>query len=160
MQKQNARMIVSLLFVISGIAGLIYQVVWFKYLSLFLGNTTYAQMTVLATFLGGLALGNYLFGKRSDSIINPVRIYSLLELFIGAYCLLYPTISSLVGNLFLSTASSLNLISKPVLFIGSRFLIAASLLFLPAIAMGGTLPVLSNFFVERIQDTRKEIASL
>lgn len=160
MQKQNVRIIVSLLFVISGIAGLIYQVVWFKYLSLFLGNTTYAQMTVLATFLGGLAFGNYLFGKRSDIITNPVRVYSLLELFIGIYCLLYPTINSLVGNLFLSTASNLNLISKPFLFTGTRFLVAATLLFLPATAMGGTLPVLSNFFVERLQDARKEIASL
>ena len=160
MQKQNVRIIVSLLFVISGIAGLIYQVVWFKYLSLFLGNTTYAQMTVLATFLGGLAFGNYLFGKRSDSITNPVRVYSLLELFIGVYCLLYPTINSLVGNLFLSTASNLNLISKPFLFTGTRFLVAVILLFLPATAMGGTLPVLSNFFVERLQDARKEIATL
>ncbi|MFA5806282.1 MAG: fused MFS/spermidine synthase [Melioribacteraceae bacterium] len=160
MQKQNVRTIVSILFVVSGIAGLIYQVVWFKYLSLFLGNTTYAQMTVLATFLGGLAFGNYLFGKRSDSITNPVRVYSLLELFIGVYCLLYPTINSLVGNLFLSTASNLDLISKPFLFTGTRFLVAAIILFLPATAMGGTLPVLSNFFVERIQDARKEIASL
>jgi len=160
MQKQNVRIVVSLLFVVSGIAGLVYQVVWFKYLSLFLGNTTYAQMTVLATFLGGLALGNYLFGKKSDSFDNPVRIYSLLELFIGAYCLLYPTISSLVGNLFLSTASNLDLISKPFLFSGTRFLVAGILLLLPATAMGGTLPVLSKFFVERIQDTRKEIASL
>ena len=105
MQRQNVRTIVSLLFVISGIAGLIYQVVWFKYLSLFLGNTTYAQMTVLATFLGGLACGNYLFGKRADAFTNPVKVYSVLELFIGAYCLLYPSINTLVGNLFLSTAS-------------------------------------------------------
>lgn len=160
MQKQIVRMIVSLLFVVSGIAGLIYQIVWFKYLSLFLGNTTYAQMTVLATFLGGLALGNYLFGKRSDSFANPVRIYSLLELFIGVYCLLYPAISSLVGNLFLSASSNLDLISKPFLFTGTRFLVAGILLLLPATAMGGTLPVLSKFFVERIQDARKEIASL
>ena len=160
MQKQNLKIIISLLFVISGIAGLIYQVVWFKYLSLFLGNTTYAQMTVLATFLGGLAYGNYLFGKRADAFTNPVRVYSILELLIGAYCLLYPTINSLVGNLFLSTASELNLISKPFLFTCSRFLVAALLLFIPTTAMGGTLPVLSSFFVECLQDARKEIASL
>lgn len=142
MQKQNVRTIVSLLFVVSGIAGLIYQVVWFKYLSLFLGNTTYAQMTVLATFLGGLAFGNFLFGKRSDSMANPVRVYSLLELFIGVYCLLYPTINSLVGNLFLSTASNLNLISKPFLFTGSQFLVAAILLFLPALFLSGSRPAI------------------
>jgi len=160
MQKQNIRIIVSLLFVVSGIAGLIYQVAWFKYLSLFLGNTTYAQMTVLATFLGGLAFGNYLFGKRADAFKNPVKIYSLLELFIGAYCLLYPTLNSILGKIFLSTASKFDLISNPVLFTGLRFFVAGFLLFLPATAMGGTLPVLSSFFVDRIQNTRKEIASL
>ncbi len=160
MQKQNLRTIVSLLFVVSGIAGLIYQVVWFKYISLFLGNTTYAQMTVLAAFLGGLAFGNYLFGKRADAFTNSVKVYSILELLIGVYCLFYPTINFLVGNLFLSTASELNLISRPFLFTGSRFLMAALLLFIPTTAMGGTLPVLSSFFVERLQDARREIASL
>lgn len=160
MSKPAIKVVVSLLFVISGIAGLIYQIVWFKYLSLFLGNTTYAQMTVLAAFLGGLAFGNYLFGKKSDAFKNPVKIYSLLELFIGAYCLLYPTISVLFGNLFLSIASGLNVSSQNFLFTGLKFLIAAFLLFAPTTAMGGTLPVLSKFFVDKLQDTRREIAIL
>ncbi|MCX6169604.1 MAG: fused MFS/spermidine synthase [Ignavibacteriales bacterium] len=160
MRKPAIKIIVSLLFVISGIAGLIYQIVWFKYLSLFLGNTTYAQMTVLAAFLGGLAFGNYLFGKKADSLKNPVMVYSLLELFIGVYCLVYPTLSLLFGNLFLSVASGLNITSQNFLFTGLRFLIAAFLLFAPTTAMGGTLPVLSRFFVDRLQDTRKEIAIL
>lgn len=159
-QKQNMKAVISLLFVISGIAGLIYQIVWFKYLSLFLGNTTYAQMTVLATFLGGLAFGNYLFGKKSDAFKNPVKIYSILELFIGVYCLLYPTISMFVGDLFLTTASGLNISSQNFLFSGLRFLVAALLLFAPTTAMGGTLPVLSKFFVDKVQNARKEIALL
>lgn len=158
--RQNMKAIISLLFVVSGIAGLIYQIVWFKYLSLFLGNTTYAQMTVLATFLGGLALGNYLFGKKSDALKNPVKIYSILELFIGVYCLLYPTLSTLIGNLFLSAASGLNVSSQNFLFTVLRFFVAALLLLAPTTAMGGTLPVLSKFFVDKIQDARKEIALL
>jgi spermidine synthase len=139
--KQNMKTIISLLFVISGIAGLIYQIVWFKYLSLFLGNTTYAQMTVLAAFLGGLALGNYLFGKKADALKNPVKIYSVLELFIGVYCLLYPSLSTLIGNLFLSAASELNISSQNFLFTVLRFFVAALLLLAPTTAMGGTLPV-------------------
>ena len=158
--RQNIKIFLSLLFVISGIAGLIYKIVWFKYLSLFLGSTTYAQMTVLATFLGGLALGNYYFGKKSDAIKNPVRVYSFLELIIGLYCFLYPAISSLLGNAFLSSAAELNISPTSFLFSLIRFLIAAVLLFLPTIAMGGTLPLLSNFFVEKLQDARKEIATL
>ncbi len=159
-QRQNIKAIVSLLFVISGIAGLVYQIVWFKYLSLFLGNTTYAQMTVLAVFLGGLAIGNYLFGKKADAIKNPVKVYSILELFIGAYCLLYPSLSTLIGNLFLSSASRLDIYSQNFLFNGLRFLIASLLLLAPTIAMGGTLPVLSKYFVNNIKYARKEIATL
>ncbi|MHB8929467.1 MAG: fused MFS/spermidine synthase [Melioribacteraceae bacterium] len=160
MSKQTIKVVVSLLFVISGIAGLIYQIVWFKYLSLSLGNTTYAQMTVLAAFLGGLAFGNYLFGKKSDAFINPVKIYSLLELFIGLYCLLYPTLSVLFGNFFFAAASNFNVSSQNFFFIGLKFLIAALLLFAPTVAMGGTLPVLSKFFVDKLQDTRREVAIL
>ncbi|MFA7227500.1 MAG: fused MFS/spermidine synthase [Melioribacteraceae bacterium] len=158
--KQHLKTIVYLLFVVSGITGLIYQIVWFKFISLFLGNTTYAQMTVLATFLGGLAIGNHLFGKKSDSLKNPVKIYSLLELFIGTYCLFYPLLSGLLGNLFLSTAPELNTSSQNILFNGLRFLTAALLLFAPTAAMGGTLPILSRFFVDNLQNTRKEIAVL
>ncbi len=160
LQKQNLKIIVYLLFIISGIAGLIYQIVWFKYLSLFLGNTTYAQTTVLAAFLGGLALGNFIFGKRADSFSNPVLVYSVLEIFIGIYCFAYPFLSGFFENIFLQYAPALNPGSKNILFNASRFIIAALLLVVPATAMGGTLPVLSKFFVEKIQNARREVAIL
>jgi spermidine synthase/tetratricopeptide (TPR) repeat protein len=160
MKKENVKTIIALLFVITGIAGLIYQIVWFKYLGLFLGNTTYAQMTVLAVFLGGLAFGNHLFGKRADRLKNPIFIYSVLEIFIGVYCLLYPSLNSKLGDLFLSFSSQNELMSTPFLFTSARFVVAAFLLFLPTTAMGGTLPILSSFFVEKIENTRKEVAAL
>ena len=143
--KKNVKTIIGLLFVISGMAGLIYQIVWFKYLGLFLGNTTYAQMTVLATFLGGLALGNFLFGRKADVVKNPVRLYSLLELTIGLYCFSYPALSSVLGNVFLSMSSNLNLETQLFVFNTFRFLISAVLLLIPTTLMGGTLPVLSKF---------------
>lgn len=43
---------------ISGVAGLIYEVLWAKYLALYVGSTGLAQVIVLATFMGGLALGD------------------------------------------------------------------------------------------------------
>ena len=66
MTKQNTYAVIAVLFVISGATGLMYQIAWFKYLSLFLGNTTYAQTIVLATFMGGLAIGASLWGRRAD----------------------------------------------------------------------------------------------
>lgn len=160
LNKKNVKTIIGLLFVISGMAGLIYQIVWFKYLGLFLGNTTYAQMTVLATFLGGLALGNFLFGRNADAVKNPVRVYSLLELTIGLYCFSYPALSSILGNVFLSMSSNLNIETQLFVFNSFRFLISAILLLIPTALMGGTLPVLSKFFVEKISESRKEVALL
>ncbi|MBI3587232.1 MAG: hypothetical protein HY088_08905, partial [Ignavibacteriales bacterium] len=78
--KENYYGIIALLFIISGAAGLMYQVVWFKYLSLFLGNTTYAQTVVLATFMGGLAIGASLWGRRADTSKHLLRIYAFLEI--------------------------------------------------------------------------------
>jgi len=160
LSKQTIKTILAIIFIVSGITGLIYQIVWFKYLSLFLGNTTYAQMTVLAAFLGGLALGNYFLGKRADAISNPVKVYALLELFIGVYCFSYPFLSSLVGNSFLQIASQLNLSSQNILFSVLRFFVATTLLLLPTIAMGGTLPVLSKYFVSNLNGSGKDIALL
>lgn len=159
-QNKNFKTIIALFFVISGATGLIYQIVWFKYLALFLGNTTYAQMIVLSTFLGGLAFGNYYFGKRADALTNPIRLYAYFELTIGIYCALYPLISSLFGDAFISVASSFNVDGRNFLFNGGRFFISAILLFIPTVAMGGTLPVLSKHFINNAAETRKELAVL
>ncbi len=144
----------------SGAAGLIYQIVWFKFIGLFMGNTTYAQITVLATFLLGLAFGNYWFGKKSDVFKNPLFIYALLELFIGIYCIFYPALSSIIGNLFLLSAKGLDADTQSFSFSAIRFFVSSLLLLLPTIAMGGTLPVLSKFFIDDVKNSRREFAVL
>ncbi|MFA6978358.1 MAG: fused MFS/spermidine synthase [Ignavibacteriaceae bacterium] len=158
--NDTRKSIFAILFVISGAAGLIYQIVWFKYLGLFLGNTTHAQMIVLATFLGGLAAGNFVIGKRADALKNPARFYSFLEIGIGLYCLLYPTLSVGLGELFLKTAGNYSIESTSFLFYFFRFLLAALLLFIPTFAMGGTLPALSKFFVDDLKFARRDTAVL
>ncbi len=52
-----------LLFLASGISGLMYQVVWLRMLSRLLGATIYATSTVRAAFMGGLALGSFFIGR-------------------------------------------------------------------------------------------------
>ena len=65
---------ISWLFFLSGITGLVYEVLWAKYLSLLLGATAQAHRIVLATFLGGLALGNAVFGPQADKAANHLRL--------------------------------------------------------------------------------------
>jgi len=160
MSRNNTKLIAAVLFILSGASGLIYQVVWFKYLHLFLGNTTYAQMIVLASFLGGLAIGNHLFGKRADNIINTLRVYGILEVLIAAYCFVYPALISFTGSLFISLTSSIGIEDNLTLVNIIRFIISIVVLLAPTIAMGGTLPLLSKFFVENISEARKDIAVL
>ncbi|NOX19519.1 MAG: hypothetical protein GXO87_14725 [Chlorobi bacterium] len=157
---ENSKAVIAFIFVLSGAAGLIYQIVWFKYLSLAVGNSTIAQMIVLATFLGGLAIGNYFFGKRADALRSPLKIYALLEIFIGLYAIIYPFIFNFFGDLFFKTAIGFSLDSGDVTFHFLRFAYSSVLLILPTIAMGGTLPLLTSYFVEKLEHTRKDVAIL
>ena len=117
-------------------------------------------MIVLSSFLGGLAFGNYFIGRKVDKSKNPVRFYALLELAIGVYCLFYPIFSDFLGDIFYTSASHLNVESDSILFILLRLLFSSILLFIPTFAMGGTLPVLSKFFVDKISTAQKNVGWL
>lgn len=160
MRKENLRTIIYLFFLISGMTGLIFQVTWFKYLSLFLGNTTFAQTIVLATFLGGLAIGNYLIGRWADTIKSQLMYYGLIELLIGVYCVLFPTISSVSEKLFFSVANENLLLNNSYTYLLIKFFISALVLIIPTTLMGGTLPLLTKFFTDKIENIRKENANL
>src|ERR1041385_330490 len=81
--------IVILCFSVSGAASLIYEIVWARYLCLFLGHHGYAVVSVLVAFMGGLALGNFWLGARADRARRPLAWYAWLELGIGVYALLF-----------------------------------------------------------------------
>src|SRR5213594_118833 len=77
---------------ISGGSGLIYEVAWVRSLELVFGATSFAVATVLAAFMGGLALGSWLMGTAARRLerYHPLRIYATLEGLIGAAGLLVP----------------------------------------------------------------------
>ncbi|MEO5761445.1 MAG: hypothetical protein ABIR28_03950, partial [Vicinamibacteria bacterium] len=57
---------------LSGAAGLTYQVLWLRLLSLSFGVTTYAASAVLAGFMTGLALGSVLAGRVASGTRRPL----------------------------------------------------------------------------------------
>jgi spermidine synthase len=160
MSKQTTYSMIAVLFVISGATGLAYQIAWFKYLSLFLGNTTYAQTIVLATFMGGLAIGATLWGRRADRAKAPLRLYGALEFFIGIYCVLYPILLGLVKVFFISTVHALHLQSDGTAVLFLKLLMSVLTLLFPTILMGGTLPVLVRFISESVDESGKNVATL
>src|SRR5690349_2245463 len=132
-------LLLALCFFVSGAAGLIYQVAWSRYLSLFLGHTSYAIVAVLAAFMGGLAIGNAWFGLRADRTTKPLALYGWLELGIGIYALLFPLYYSFCHDLYLSLARLVQPGSNFLLAI--RFLVSLLTVLVPTILMGATFPV-------------------
>src|SRR5512143_2092023 len=93
MKLNSARvpfLILLVLFVLSGAAGLIYEVVWARQLVLVFGNTSQAVSTILTGFFGGLAIGGAVGGRVADRVRRPLRMYGILELVVVVVVLLTP----------------------------------------------------------------------
>ncbi|MBI3661969.1 MAG: fused MFS/spermidine synthase [Acidobacteria bacterium] len=131
---------ILLCFFLSGAAGLIYQVAWGKALGLVFGNTVYAISTILAVFMGGLALGSAFLGRWSERFPDRVALYGWIELIIAA--------SGALSLLGLAGVRHLYLAAYPLVsgfmptLVALRFVGAAVVLLLPTFLMGGTLPIL------------------
>src|SRR5579859_6736526 len=97
------------IFAVSGASSLVLETIFTRLLSYTFGNTAYAASTVLAAFLGGLALGAYVIGKRVDRWRPSLLIYGTLELAIGAYALLVPVLFAGLTYAYVSLYSLLNL---------------------------------------------------
>ena len=152
--------LIALLFILSGVAGLVYQVVWFKHLSYFLGNTTYSQSIVLATFMGGLAIGAWWWGKKADGSKNALKLFAWLEVGIAVYCFLYMPIFEGVKSLFISLVKSQGWASDSGIVLSLKFIVSALTMLIPTILMGGTLPVLVRYLSDRISEVGKNVSIL
>ena len=76
--------VLLVLFVGSGCAALIYEVVWLQLLQLVIGSTAVSLGVLLGTFMGGMCLGSLLLPRLVSGRRHPLRVYALLELGIGA----------------------------------------------------------------------------
>jgi len=129
----------GLIFFASGFAGLIYESIWTHYLKLFLGHAAYAQTLVLAIFMGGMAMGAALAARHTTRIANPLRLYALVEAFIGLLALSFDAVFVGATEGFYSFVASQQ-------FVGTSFTVAkwglATLLILPqSVLLGATFPL-------------------
>lgn len=125
-----------LLFVGSGCAALIYEVVWFQLLQLVIGSSAVSMGVLLGTFMGGMCLGSYLLPRYIDTANHPLRVYAFLELGIGLMGLLLLWGMPLVNGLY-------GLIGGGPVAV--RAIIAAICLLPPTLMMGATLPAVARF---------------
>src|SRR6266478_9108782 len=139
------RVVLALCF-LSGISGLLYEVVWARMLHLLFGDTVLAVSTVLASFMAGLALGSFWIGRFIDRRRRVLAVYAGLEVGIGLSALLFPVVLQGLTPLYVWLHQSLS--SSFWLFSLVRFLLAFGLLCVPTALMGATLPVLSRYLVQ------------
>src|SRR3569833_784673 len=71
--------LVLLLFVASGCAALIYEVVWYQMLQLAIGASAISLGILLATFMGGLCLGSWFLPRLAGPNTHTLRVYALIE---------------------------------------------------------------------------------
>src|SRR5258706_15348517 len=128
-----------LLFVGSGCAALIYEVVWFQLLELVIGSSTVSLGILLGTFMGGMCLGSLLFPYVVPRDIHPLRLYAFMELGIGVIGLLILFGMPLIGGAYTTFAGS-GLASMVL-----RGIVAAICLLPPTLLMGATLPAMSRW---------------
>jgi spermidine synthase len=131
------------IFFLSGAAALMYEVAWVRSLSLIFGGTHLAVTTVLSVFMGGLALGSFLIGKRVDAIKKPLRFYGLLEIAIALFALLFIILMKIYPAVYIFLVQGKESSNIYLSFI--RVLFAFVSLIAPTTLMGGTLPVLARF---------------
>ncbi len=140
--------VLYLLFFVSGLSALVYEVVWFRLLGFVMGNTVLTVTTVLATFMGGLALGSHLGGRVADGLRRPVRAYAILELVIGVLGVLVPALIRLLRPLHAAAFDAIG--SSELGFGAAQFVLAGAVLLVPTTCMGATLPILSKHGVRSI----------
>jgi len=134
------RRLFVLLYAASGAAALVYEVTWTRLLTLQLGHTVAAASTVLAAFMGGLALGAWAAGRlRAPSL----RAYAILELVVAVAALLLPfALAASIPALAWAYADG----TAPASFAVVRVLISLVLVGIPAAAMGATFPIAADWY--------------
>src|SRR5438874_52576 len=143
--RSSAARAYSLLFLLSGATGLVYELLWVRLLYQAFGSTVQSVTTVVAAYMGGLGLGAWLLGRWADRHARPAALYGGLEIAIGVFGLVSPLVLSLAHRVYVAAAGAWQL--SGAASVALRFGLAALVLLVPTTLMGGTLPVLTRAFM-------------
>src|SRR5262249_13434325 len=149
---------IYLMFLASGAASLIYQVVWFKQLQFVLGSSTFAVSMTVASFFFGLSIGSWLGGRLADRTERLLGAYAALERSLGVAALL---VTLLLAN-WSRWAFGLAPLVGGASFAGALLTVCVSFaaLALPTMLMGATLPVLAKHVVRHQHALARRIGVL
>ncbi|NUS46609.1 MAG: fused MFS/spermidine synthase, partial [Gemmatimonadaceae bacterium] len=142
--------VLCLIFVLSGAAGLVYESIWARYLGLFVGHGAYAQVLVLVIFLGGMSIGALAVGRRAERVRRPLRWYAAVELAVGVFGLLFH------GAFVWSTGHAYDALfpalGPGVLHVVAKWAIAALLILPQSVLLGATFPLMAAGALRRVPE--------
>ncbi|MEO6462386.1 MAG: fused MFS/spermidine synthase, partial [Candidatus Eisenbacteria bacterium] len=141
------RLFVILAFFVSGASSLMLEVVWSKALGHVIGNTLQAITTVVASYMGGLALGAAWAGRSGLGQKRPVLAYGVLEMGIGLFGIASPYLIRALDAPLGAAYAAFGAASPA--YAGIRFLVTFGLLLVPTTMMGATLPILVSWGTRR-----------
>ena len=145
-----------MLFLASGAAGLIYQVVWTQDLVLIFGDTTLAIVTTVTAFLAGLGIGSLVGAAVGARLRRALAVYGLLEIAVGCLALLMPLAFGVIATVFRTAYLSLPATEVALIRFGLAFVALAPVTML----MGMSLPVLTRHMVREDPEVGERIARL
>jgi spermidine synthase len=128
-----------LLFIGSGCAALIYEVVWFQLLQLSIGSSAVSLGVLLAIYMGGMCLGSLLLPRYLSPTSHPLRVYAALEAGIGVFGVIVLFAVPLIGQLYTQIAGT------GQLSLVLRAIVAGICLLPPTLLMGATLPAIARW---------------
>jgi spermidine synthase len=150
-------------FVFSGVAALIYQTAWTRQFAIVFGTSELAVATVLAAYMGGLALGAALAERYLSRILRPVLTYGLLEIGIAVSAIFLVPAMLWLANVALQswfggqpTPPDSDHAGTTLFYLVSAFIGLA----LPTTLMGATLPVLARYAVAEESQVGRRIGLL
>ncbi|MEN9656608.1 MAG: hypothetical protein RL571_73 [Pseudomonadota bacterium] len=155
-QEINKLNPVFCLFILSGFSGLIYEVVFSKELALIFGSSSIATYTVLATYMGGMALGAALGGVIK--IRRPLLAYISCELLIGLYCIITPFLFKIIQSIYITLSTGIS--PDAGILTVYRLVLGALLLLPPTVVMGATMPLLLSYCREKHGKLHLAVANL
>ena len=147
-------------FFLSGLAALLYQTAWLRQFSLVFGTSELAVATVLAAYMGGLALGSAIAGKYAGRITRPVLVYGILEAGIALSALAVPLLLLAARALYTAMLGDqpappdAAAIGQPVFYLLVAFVVLA----IPTGFMGATLPLLIRYAVRSDREVGPRVA--
>ena len=127
-------------FFASGVAGLIYEVVFAKALAVTFGASSLATNTVLATYMGGMAIGAWAGSRIAQRTAHPLRLYAYCEALIGLYALLTPQLFQFIQKVYVGFA--LDRPADAPELTALRLLLGAATLGPATLLMGATFPIM------------------